>query len=282
MPGTLYVVATPIGNLEDVTLRALRVLREVSLIAAEDTRRTARLLQHYSISTRTTSLHEHNERTKTASLISRLAAGESIALVSDAGTPVISDPGSHLVAEAHRAGFLVEPIPGASAAISALSASGLGADSFIFAGFPPSRSKARQAWLSKLAAEPHVLILYEAPHRIRRTLEDMLQAFGDRLVALGRELTKVHSELVVRPISAHLAADLEERGEFTLVVQGSSSRDSDPSSPPRGEQLRAEFGLLTNNGASSRREAIKTLAKRYGMSSRAVFDSLEQSKNSVD
>ena len=215
-------------------------------------------------------------------LINRLAAGESIALVSDAGTPVISDPGSHLVAEAHRAGFPVEPIPGASAAISALSASGLGADSFIFAGFPPSRSKARQAWLSKLAAEPHVLILYEAPHRIRLTLEDMLQAFGDRLVALGRELTKVHSELVVRPISAHLAADLKERGEFTLVVQGSSGRDPNPGSPPLAEQLRIEFGLLTNNNASSRREAIKTLAKRYGMSSRAVFDSLEQSKNSVD
>ncbi len=197
MPGILYVVATPIGNLEDITLRALRILREVSLIAAEDTRRTARLLQHYSISTRTTSLHEHNERTKTAVLINRLAAGESIALVSDAGTPVISDPGSHLVAEAHRAGFQVEPIPGASAAISALSASGLEAESFLFAGFPPSRSKARQLWLSKLAVEPHVLILYEAPHRIRLTLEDMLQAFGDRLVALGRELTKVHGELVV-------------------------------------------------------------------------------------
>src|SRR6185436_6699144 len=131
MPGTLYVVATPIGNLEDVTLRALRVMREVSLIAAEDTRRTARLLQHYSISTRTTSLHEHNERSKTPSLIARLAAGESIALVSDAGTPGVSDPGSHLVAEAHRAGITVEPVPGPNAAVAALSGSGLSGGEFV-------------------------------------------------------------------------------------------------------------------------------------------------------
>src|SRR5215510_7713292 len=172
MPGTLYVVATPIGNLEDVTLRALRILREVPLVAAEDTRRTARLLQHYSISTRTTSLHEHNERTKTPALISRLASGESIALVSDAGTPVISDPGAHLVAEAHRVGVPVEPIPGPNAAIAALSASGLADESFLFAGFPPSRSKARQQWLAEFAMEPHTLIFYEAPHRIRLMLQD--------------------------------------------------------------------------------------------------------------
>ena len=146
MPGTLYVVATPIGNLEDVTLRALRVLREVSLIAAEDTRRTARLLQHYSISTRTTSLHEHNERSQTPALIARLRAGESIALVSDAGTPVISDPGTHLVAGAHAAGIRVEPVPGPSAVIAALSASGLAEGEFVFVGFPPSRAKARKVW----------------------------------------------------------------------------------------------------------------------------------------
>src|SRR4029450_8330123 len=146
MPGTLYVVATPIGNLEDVTLRALRVLREVTLIAAEDTRRTARLLQHYSISTRTTSLHEDNERSKTASLVTQLLDGASIALVSDAGTPVISDPGAHLVAEAHRAGISVQPVPGPNAAIAALSASGLPHDEFIFAGFAPSRSSGGRRW----------------------------------------------------------------------------------------------------------------------------------------
>ena len=186
MPGTLYVVATPIGNLEDVTLRALRTLREVSVIAAEDTRRTARLLQHYSISTRTTSLHEHNERSKTPSLVARLQAGESIALVSDAGTPVVSDPGTHLVAAAHAAGIRVVPIPGASAALAALSSSGLAEREFLFLGFPPTRATARKKWLADVAAERRVLILYEAPHRIRATLEDMLEAFGDRTVAVGR------------------------------------------------------------------------------------------------
>src|SRR5580765_307816 len=189
MPGTLYVVATPIGNLEDVTLRALRVMREVSLIAAEDTRRTARLLQHYSISTRTTSLHEHNERSKTPSLIARLVAGESIAVVSDAGTPVVSDPGSHLVAAAHAAGIKVEPIPGPSAALAAISGSGIGGDGFLFVGFPPSKAGARRGWLSSLADEGRPFVMYEAPHRIRATLEDMLVALGDRTVALGRELT---------------------------------------------------------------------------------------------
>src|SRR5262249_34844912 len=143
MPGTLYVVATPIGNLEDVTLRALRILREVPLVAAEDTRRTARLLQHYSISTRTTSLHEHNERVKTPGLIARLLAGDSIALVSDAGTPMLADPGAHLVRRAHEAGVRVEPIPGPNAAVAALSASGFHASEFTFAGFPPPKSGAR-------------------------------------------------------------------------------------------------------------------------------------------
>src|SRR5919108_741811 len=197
MPGTLYVVATPIGNLEDVTLRALRVLREVSVIAAEDTRRTARLLQHYSISTPTTSLHEHNERTKTPGLIDRLRNGESVALVSDAGTPVISDPGARLVAAAHAAGVRVEPVPGPSAALAALSASGLSGDAFTFVGFPPARAEARRNWLRELAHETRPLVLYEAPHRIRDTLEDMFSIWGDRTIALGRELTKVHEEMVV-------------------------------------------------------------------------------------
>src|SRR4051812_39016159 len=183
MPGTLYVVATPIGNLEDVTLRALRVLREVSVIAAEDTRRTARLLQHYSISTRTTSLHEHNERSRTSSLIERLNGGESIALVSDAGTPIISDPGTHLVAAAHAAGIRVEPVPGASAVTAVLSASGLMQGEFLFAGFPPSRAKARKEWFERLAAEQRVIVLYEAPHRIRATLAEMQVTLGDRIIA---------------------------------------------------------------------------------------------------
>lgn len=282
MPGTLYVVATPIGNLEDVTLRALRVLREVTLIAAEDTRRTARLLQHYSISTRTTSLHEHNERTKTASLISRLTSGESIALVSDAGTPLISDPGAHLVAEAHRAGVPVEPIPGPNAAIAALSASGLADDSFVFAGFPPSRSKARQEWLANLAAERRTLIFYEAPHRIRLTLQDMLHAFGDRAVALARELTKLHGQLVIRPISSHLSDPLDERGEYTVIVQGAKEDAGSAGELPKAAELYVEFGLMTNNEAATRREAIRKLARKYGVSSKVIFRSLEEGKISVE
>ena len=280
MPGTLYVVATPIGNLEDVTLRALRVLGEVSLIAAEDTRRTARLLQHYSISTRTTSLHEHNERTKTAALVARLAAGESIALVSDAGTPVISDPGAHLVAEAHRAGIPVQPVPGPSAALAALSASGLAGQEFLFVGFPPSRSKARQSWLKHLSTESRVLILYEAPHRIRPMLEDMLQILGDRVVALGRELTKTYEQLVVRHISSHLAAPLEERGEFTLVVAPSDPVIRTEAEKPTPDQLALEIGHITENKTGSRREAIRVLAQRHQLSNRDVFKLLELAKKS--
>ena len=284
MPGTLYVVATPIGNLEDVTLRALRVLREVSLIAAEDTRRTSRLLQHYSISTRTTSLHEHNERSKTIQLIVRLQAGESIALVSDAGTPVISDPGSHLVAAAHAAGLRVEPIPGPNAALAALSASGLLEREFVFVGFPPPRSKARKEWLMRLAPEARVLVLYETPHRIRETLEDMLAILGDRTVALGRELTKTHEQLVVRPISRHLGDDLTERGEFTLVVSGGHPNlaDDDARAEVGDEDLAAEFGDLTNNDGMTRRDALRALAKKYSIPARHVFAAVESAKGMVE
>jgi 16S rRNA (cytidine1402-2'-O)-methyltransferase len=278
MPGTLYVVATPIGNLEDVTLRALRVLREVALIAAEDTRRTAHLLQHYSISTRTTSLHEHNERSKTASLITQLLAGDSIALVSDAGTPVISDPGVHLVAEAHRAGINVQPVPGPNAAIAALSVSGLPHDEFVFVGFPPSRSSTRKRWLQRLASETRVLLFYEAPHRIRPTLEDMLQVFGNRVIALGRELTKAHEELVIQPIDAQLSRELEERGEFTIVVSGSAKPATEEKVTPTAHQLATEIGQLTDTTPVSRREAIRTLAKRHGLSNREVFNLLEEAK----
>ncbi len=282
MAGILYVVATPIGNLEDVTLRALRILREVRLVAAEDTRRTARLLQHYSISTRTTSLHEHNERTKTAALIARLQAGDSIALVSDAGTPLVSDPGSQLVTAAHAAGIRVEPVPGPSAALAALSASGLGQGEFVFMGFPPSRSTARKSWLTSLAAESRTLILYEAPHRIRRTLEDMLEVWGDRMVAVGRELTKVHENLVVQPISDHLAGSLEERGEFTLVISGIQPTIDRPSESLTPEILAVEFGQMTADGRLPRGEALRALALRHGVPRRRVFELLEQAKTLVE
>jgi 16S rRNA (cytidine1402-2'-O)-methyltransferase len=281
MPGTLYVVATPIGNLEDVTLRALRILREVSLIAAEDTRRTSRLLQHYSISTPTTSLHEHNERTKTPALIARLEAGESVALVSDAGTPIVADPGTLLVAAAHAAGIRVEPVPGASAGVAALSASGLMQREFLFVGFPPSRAKARLDWFRALSAESRVIILYEAPHRIRATLEVMLDTLGDRVVALARELTKTHEQLVVRPISKLLDAALEERGEFTLIVSGNRPSDEKPP-PPAPAEIAHQFGQLTNTGGLSRRAALKALASRHNLPARTIFALLEQAKDSAE
>ena len=271
MPGILYVVATPIGNLEDVTLRALRILREVAVIAAEDTRRTARLLQHYSISTPTTSLHQHNERQRTAGLLRRLEAGESVALVSDAGTPVVSDPGESLVAAARAAGIRVEPIPGPSAALACLSASGLPAGEFVFVGFPPSRSNARTSWLEKLAPETRTLIMYEAPHRLRRTLEGMLAAFGDRRVAVGREVTKAHEELVVRPISGHLDAFQEPRGEFTLVIEGAAPVASSGQTTYDLPALASEYEALTHRSDVTPRAAIKLLAQKYGVPARTVY-----------
>jgi 16S rRNA (cytidine1402-2'-O)-methyltransferase len=277
MPGILYVVATPIGNLEDVTFRALRVLRDVSLIAAEDTRRTSRLLQHYSISTPTTSVHEHNERRKTPGLVARLLRGESVALVSDAGTPVVSDPGAAVVSAAHAAGIRVEPIPGPSAAVAALSASGLGGDEFVFLGFPPSRSASRKRWLARLTAETRPLVLYEAPHRIRETLADLEAALGDRTVALCRELTKAHEELVVRPISAHLRHINEGRGEYTLVISPNSAARSGIERPSPSS-IATEFGHLTADRNLSRRAAIRQLAAKYGLTSRDVYTIVEKEK----
>jgi 16S rRNA (cytidine1402-2'-O)-methyltransferase len=280
MPGTLYVVATPIGNLEDVTLRALRILREVTVIAAEDTRRTARILQHYSISTRTTSLHEHNERSKTPMLLERLQAGESVALVSDAGTPVVSDPGATLVAAAHLAGIRVEPVPGPSAVIAALSACGFPETEFSFLGFPPARPNARKHWLSGLASERRTLVFYEAPHRIRQCLSDMLDVFGDRELLIARELTKKHENLAVYPISGHLERLSEERGEFTLVLRSASGFETGSVVPPEGKSLTLEFGYMTNIRGLTRRQAIRMLAQRHKISSRAVFALLESAKDS--
>ena len=280
MPGTLYVVATPIGNLEDVTLRALRILRDVSVIAAEDTRRTARILQHYSISTRTTSLHEHNQRSKTPALITRLLAGESVALVSDAGTPVVSDPGAPLIAAAHAAGIRVETIPGPSAVIAALSVCGFPEGEFTFLGFPPIRSKHRKEFFSRLAAERRTLIFYEAPHRVRACLADMVDVFGDRELLIAREVTKAHETLVVKPISQHLATLSEPRGEYTLVLRGLEAEIAEPRTVPDASSLAIEFGELTNNGAIGRRQAIRELSKRHGLPSRMVFDLLERAKTS--
>ena len=282
MPGILYVVATPIGNLEDVTLRAVRVLREVSLIAAEDTRRTARLLQHYSISTPTTSLHEHNERARTPALIEKLRQGRSIALVSDAGTPVVSDPGTLLVAAAHEAGIRVEPIPGPSAAVAALSASGFSSDQVLFVGFPPARSNARKQWLSGLRAERRLIVLFEAPHRIESTLKDIADDFGNRPILLARELTKAHEELVVRPILEVLATLKEPRGEYTVVIAPPPTSPATTDSHPEAAELRKEFCEMTNNPGGRRRDAVRRLAEKYHVSPKTMYQLLEEAKNSVD
>jgi 16S rRNA (cytidine1402-2'-O)-methyltransferase len=278
MPGTLYVVATPIGNLEDVTFRALRVLREVAVIAAEDTRRTARLLQHYSISTPTTSLHEHNERVRSRTLVARLQAGESVALVSDAGTPVISDPGALLVAAAHEAGIRVEPVPGPSAALAAVSASGLAADQILFVGFPPSRSNARKQWFRNLSREHRLIVYYEAPHRIRESLEDLLTEMGDRRGAGARELTKAHEELAVRPISQHISNMKDGRGEYTVVVSAFAGAESCPELPDELTLL-AEFGEMTNKGTASRRDAVRQLAERYRLAPKTMYKLLEAARH---
>ena len=275
MPGILYVVATPIGNLEDVTFRALRVLRDVAVIAAEDTRRTSRLLQHYSISTPTTSLHEHNERARTPQLIARLQAGESVALVSDAGTPLISDPGALLVAAAHDAGIRVEPVPGPSAVMAAVSASGLQGEGLLFVGFPPARAGARKRWLEAFKTERRLVAFYEAPHRIREFLTDALDVLGDRRAAVGRELTKAHEELVVQPISVHLQSLAVPRGEFTVVLAPADGQAAHPAVLPDLGALRAEFGELTDSGESSRRAVVRKLAEKYGVGTRTLYQLLE-------
>src|SRR5512138_3233818 len=214
MSGTLFVVATPIGNLEDITLRALRVLREVAVIAAEDTRRTGHLLARHAIATPTTSLHEHNEREKSDAIMARLARGESVALVSDAGTPTVSDPGSHLIRRAIDAGVRVEPIPGPSAILAVLAASGLPAETFTFLGFPPSRAKPRDQWFERLPSFGSTVVFFEAPHRILDALQRLAAVAPHADVVIGRELTKAHEELVRGPINSVLASPPRPQGEF--------------------------------------------------------------------
>jgi 16S rRNA (cytidine1402-2'-O)-methyltransferase len=266
------VVATPIGNLEDITLRALRVLREVHVIAAEDTRRTAKLLSHYSIATPTTSLHEHNEISKAGRLVEQLRSGKDIALVSDAGTPLVSDPGAHLVTSAREAGILVVAVPGASALLTALAASGLAADAFVFLGFPPRRATALKTWMGAHLTPPHpTVVFYEAPHRVRRTLETMLSLLGERQIFVGRELTKIHEQLVKSPISTHIATSDDPRGEFTVIVPSAQAPVSTAVTDISGTQLEFEIGQLMDNEGITRREAARRVARRWGLSANDVY-----------
>jgi 16S rRNA (cytidine1402-2'-O)-methyltransferase len=278
MPGTLFVVATPIGNLEDVTARALRVLREAAIIAAEDTRRTAQLLARYDIHTPTTSLHEHNEGRKAPVLIGRLQRGEHVALVSDAGTPTISDPGSRLIKSAIDAGVRVEAIPGPSAALAALTVSGFSTETFTFLGFPPTRSRDRSKWFDALKGAGRTVVFFEAPHRIRRTLEDLQVNLGDVAVCVARELTKRHEKSVRGPISEVLMGLTEPRGEFTVVVNGGQLPNITQPMPASDDTLLREFGVLTNSTNLNRREIISELARRFGASPRDVYAIIERGK----
>jgi len=278
MPGTLYLVSTPIGHLEDITMRALRVLREVPLIAAEDTRRTARLLHHYQIDTRTTSFHAHNEREKSARLLEHLEGGASLALVTDAGTPVVSDPGQMLVREAMARGIRVEAIPGASAILAALVSSGMGADGFSFLGFPPPKMEARRRWFGAAGLEARPLVVFEAPHRLLASLRDAAAALGDREVVVCRELTKIHEERISGTIAAAIAhfEREEPRGEFTLVF-APPAPDTPPAASLTDDEAFLELGRLTESGLT-RREAIATLARRTGRPAREVYAQAERGK----
>jgi 16S rRNA (cytidine1402-2'-O)-methyltransferase len=279
MSGTLYVVATPIGNLEDITLRALRVLREVNVIAAEDTRRTARLLSHHGITSRMVSFHEHNARSRVPRLIERLEAGESVAIVTDAGTPGVSDPGLELVQAAIGRGIAVDPIPGASAPLTALIASGFPLVPFTVFGFVPSRSKARLEWLEAVAKTAHTFSFFEAPHRIRKTLGEAHQLFGERPIVAARELTKLHQEFL-RGTASELATRISEpRGEFTLIVGQVCKQQDNNDIQLTDAEVADEFWRITNNGACSRRAVIKELAKKSGRSAKDVYSVIERTKD---
>jgi len=274
----LFVVATPIGNLEDITLRALRVLREADVIAAEDTRRTSKLLTHHAIRTPKISFHLHNAHTRTPRLLSRLTGGESVALVTDAGTPGISDPGVELVKAAITAAVPVDPVPGASAPLAALVASGFPMESVTLLGFPPNRLKDRLDWLNRLTLIPGTITFFEAPHRIRRTLTDAVAVLGDRPAVVARELTKVHQEFIRGSFSSILRQLVKVRGEFTVVVGPQQILVDSPIQAPSDAVLANDFYRLTELGSVSRRAAVASVAKSHRCSSRHVYAAVERAK----
>ncbi len=261
----LYLVATPIGNREDITLRALRVLREVDWVAAEDTRHSGQLLKHFQISARLISYHEHNTAQRIPQILKYLAAGQSVALISDAGTPAISDPGEELVRACIQAGIPVIPVPGPVAAVAALAASGLATGRFVFEGFLPLKASQRQARLQQLAQEERTIVLYEAPHRLQQTLQDLLAHCGpERQIVLARELTKLHESFWRGSLAAaleHCAAQLP-RGEFTLVLEGRSSLEKDAETSPSEAEVRQELARLLAEGLP-RSAASRQLARRF-------------------
>ena len=267
MAGVLYLVATPIGNLEDITLRALRTLKEVDLVAAEDTRRTRHLLGHYNIKTALTSYHEHNEQRKAPLLVERLRRGESIALVTDAGTPAISDPGYRLVTAAIAAAIPVTPIPGPAAVTAVLSASGLPPDRFVFEGFLPGKKKDRRARLLALKDDTRTLVFYESPHRFKDSLNDIREILGDRDLVMAREVTKMHEEFR-RGSASELVAALEGqelRGEITVVVKGSPGATTVSEATLEGEVRRLRRAGMHVKAIAD------ALGERYGYSKKAIY-----------
>lgn len=282
--GCLYIVATPIGNLEDITLRALRVLKESDLIACEDTRQTLKLLSHFDIHTRLVSYHEHNEITRAAELVIELEQGAKIALVSDAGTPAISDPGHHLVALALRHGIRVVPIPGASAVVAAIAASGMPAEQFRFIGFLPARQSDRRKALRELAAESATLVLYEAPHRLLDALEDAVEILGNRPATIARELTKIHEEFL-RDHLQDLAAAVGRKplkGEITLLIgsaepagqQPAHKQGADSEAATNAVPLARRVEEIVQQRGIDRKAALKQAARERGLTKREAYKQL--------
>jgi 16S rRNA (cytidine1402-2'-O)-methyltransferase len=272
--GILYIVSTPVGNLEDITLRALRILREVDLIACEDTRHTSKLLSRYEIGTRRESYHKFNEDSRTAQLIDLLREGKNIALVSDSGTPLVSDPGYTLVSTCRQEGIQVIPIPGPSAPIAAIIASGLPADTFFFAGFLPPRASVRRRKLEELAGIPSTLVLFEAPHRLLASLQDMIAIFGPRRASIARELTKIHEEILhgtLPELHQTLQARQEIMGEITLVI---APGDRAPAPMVFPDSIRQHLEEEIQKTGLARNDALKTVARERGLTRREAYQQL--------
>jgi 16S rRNA (cytidine1402-2'-O)-methyltransferase len=277
MSGTLYLVATPIGNLADITHRALQILKDVDVIACEDTRHTHKLLQHYGITTKTVSYHEHNEQQRTAQLVDQLKQGSDIAVVSDAGTPSISDPGFRLVRAAIENDVPVVPVPGPSALISALIAAGLPTDEFFFAGFLPSRSNARRTRLSELRAVPGTLIFYEAPHRLAMTLKDAYEILGEREAAVARELTKLHEEIKrgrLSELSSYFEDNDKARGEIVVLIDRNVIGETTEKTESSIAALVAQF----EQDGMDHRAALKKAARELGLTRAEAYRKLVATK----
>jgi len=277
--GVLYVVATPIGNLEDMTLRAIKILKLVQLVAAEDTRRTGILLRHFDIATPILSVHEHNEHARVERIVGRLAKGESVALVTDAGTPGISDPGAALVAAIRSAGFTVEPIPGASAVAAAISASGITSHGFTFLGFPPIRGKDRKQWFADAtrAAADRLVVFFEAPHKLQKTLAE-LDNYVKRPIIIARELTKIHEEFATGTPDELGKRFESPHGEFTIMIPPEGPNDKVVEAASDQDVL-ALFGQITELGGSeTKREVAREVGERLGMTAKQVYEIVERNK----